>query len=76
MKNKEQTEGQKVLEEAVGIFGNYYRISKHLGVAPSTAYRWRDGTFDMPPHILLILKGYLEHPERIGQDIVAKKDKD
>lgn len=69
---KNKTEGQKILEESVSVFGNLHRLSQHLGVSASTPYRWRDGTFDIPPHIILILKGYIAHPERVGQDIVAK----
>lgn len=65
-----------MLEKAIELFGNHHRLSKHLGVSPSTVYRWRDGECDIPHAMQMVLKGYVEHPERVGQDIAARiKDK-
>lgn len=64
-----------MLDEIIELFGNHYRLAQHLGVSPSTVYRWRDGKAEIPLAIQIVLHGYIDHPERIGQDI-AKKIKD
>lgn len=61
-----------ILDQAAQLFGNHYRLALHLKLSPSTVYRWRDGVCEIPETVALMLKGYVEHPERVGQDIATR----
>lgn len=63
-----KSDQRKTLKVIADQLGSYYKLARHLGVTPSTVYRWRDGTTEIPRPVEILIEGYILHPHRIVED--------
>lgn len=64
------------VKRSMKFFGNASRLARHLGVSASTVRRWLDDESKTPQPVRLLLLGYLEHPERLGEDLAMMEEEE